>query len=645
MRKLYFLTLLLFFATFSGVAQTEDDVYFAANLKRQFPDERYGASELLEEYRFDRGTGLDNMPVVTVTGKTSATFVALRDGAGFPYYQYYNGFVSLKNFDYYYRNRKEKFVKASIKAIDKPITEDGIFLDDNRIKYYPVYLREFGEAARFEFTELYSDSKYFTRLFFHQPFAIKEHKIKLVLPTWLELDIKELNFEGFKVTKLTGTENGQKVLTYTLQNILPIPGEPHAAGWAFQWPHLVITVKSWEADGKRNTGFGSMDDLYVWYKKLYDKCENKPEDLKPTVDKIIAGKTTPEAKARELYYWVQDNIRYIAFEDGYAGFIPTTAQDVLKNKYGDCKGMANLLTEMLKLAGLNAHYALVGTRSIPYNHHTINAMCVDNHAITCLYLQGKPILLDATEKYGVFGEIAYRISGKTALVEKGEKYEIIDIPAPEVEKHKTHTIAKFNLKDKNLTGTITQTLTGEMRTQFNQMFYDIPTNRKEDFLKAYMKFGNDNLEVTSVKMTTQGNRETPIVLTANVDFNNQVTQIDGEWFAALDFFPNWLKNYIPDPKRKRYIDLDMIGTYEDEITLSLPAGYKINDLPANFQNKQEGFDFSGSYADNKQNVVLKKKLVFLEPIVVNAQFEKWKAFLLELKKFNNSLISANKATP
>jgi hypothetical protein len=645
MRKSNLLIFILFLVPYALLAQTEDDVYFAANLKKQFPDERYGASELFKEYRFDKGTGLDNLPVVTVTGKTLATFVALRDGAGFPYYQYYNGFVSLKNFDYFYRNRKEKFIKASIKSIDKPITEDGIFLDDNRIKYYPVYLREFGEAARFEFTELYSDSKYFTRLFFHQPFAIKDHKIKLVVPTWLELDIKEMNFEGFKVTKLAGTENGQKVITYSMQNVVPLQSEPHAAGWAYQWPHLVITVKRWEDNGKWNTGFGSMDDLYVWYKKLYDKCDNKPAELKPTVDKIIAGKTTPEAKARELYYWVQDNIRYIAFEDGYAGFIPTTAQEVLKNKYGDCKGMANLLTEMLKLAGLNAHYALVGTRHIPYNHHTINAMCVDNHAITCLYLQGKPILLDATEKYGVFGETAYRISGKTALVEKGETYEIVDIPAPEVEKHKTNTVAKFTLKDKNLSGTITQTLTGEMRTQFNQMFYGIPTNRKEDFLKEYLKFGNDNLEVTSVKMTQQGNRETPVVLTAEVDFNNQVTQIEGEWFAALDFFPDWLKNYIPDPKRKQFIDLAMIGTYEDEITLVLPKGYKINDLPANFQNKQKGFDFSGSYVDNKQSVVLKKKLVFEEPILVNAQFEKWKAFLLELKKFNNSLISAQTTTP
>ena len=44
----------------------------------------------------------------------------------------------------------------------------------------------------------------------------------------------------------------------------------------------------------------------------------------------------------------RDKVRYIAYEDGYSGYIPTSAQTVLANKYGDCKGMANPLTEMLK---------------------------------------------------------------------------------------------------------------------------------------------------------------------------------------------------------------------------------------------------------------------------------------------------------
>ena len=46
-------------------------------------------------------------------------------------------------------------------------------------------------------------------------------------------------------------------------------------------------------------------------------------------------------------------VRYIAYEDGIAGFKPDKAQEVLRKKYGDCEGMGNLMTEMLKSIGLD----------------------------------------------------------------------------------------------------------------------------------------------------------------------------------------------------------------------------------------------------------------------------------------------------
>lgn len=83
-------------------------------------------------------------------------------------------------------------------------------------------------------------------------------------------------------------------------------------------------------------------------------CNNEPEKLRPALAKIIANNTNDVDKIKAIYYWVQDKIRYIAYEDGYSGYIPASAQEVLANKYGDCKGMANLLTELLKLAGYDA---------------------------------------------------------------------------------------------------------------------------------------------------------------------------------------------------------------------------------------------------------------------------------------------------
>jgi hypothetical protein len=59
--------------------------------------------------------------------------------------------------------------------------------------------------------------------------------------------------------------------------------------------------------------------------------------------------------------------------------------------------MANLMTEMLKLAGLEAYMTWIGTRHIPYDY-TLPSLAVDNHCISTVILGGKEYYLDGTEK-------------------------------------------------------------------------------------------------------------------------------------------------------------------------------------------------------------------------------------------------------
>ena len=49
------------------------------------------------------------------------------------------------------------------------------------------------------------------------------------------------------------------------------------------------------------------------------------------VKELTATAKTDEEKIKNIYYWVQDNIRYIAFEDGIAGFKPDDSQNVFQN--------------------------------------------------------------------------------------------------------------------------------------------------------------------------------------------------------------------------------------------------------------------------------------------------------------------------
>jgi len=632
------LTAALFISAHS-LCQTDDDFYAAGDMRRKFTDDNYAASEVFEEYRFDKSKGLDGLPVATVEGNTRTVFVALKDLAYFQFYQFYNKFVSLKNFNFYYRNSKEQFKKASIKPMDKAATDDGIFLDDNRVKFYNVRLNEFGEAVKFEFNELYADSKYFTRLFFNAPYPIKDHQIRLVVPQWMDIEIKELNFEGYKIQKQKTTEGKNNVYTYSLQYAAPFKGEPNAVGIAYTFPHIIVSVKSWTDGTLANKGFQNVDDIYNWYNYLYKKCQNNPDQLKPVVTQVTAGKTTPEEKAKAIYYWVQDNIRYIAFEEGYAGFIPETAQDVLKNKYSDCKGMANLMTEMLKLAGLDAHLTWIGTRHIPYLHGEVNALCIDNHCISTLYIKGKPYFLDGTEKYIPFGENAYRIQGKTALIEKGTAHDLLTVPLADKAASKQVTKATLSLSGSTLKGKVKVTMTGEERTGFHQYYQTIPSDRQKEFIKDFLSLGNDNLDVKNAVAGNLKNREIPVVLDGDIDLSNQVTTVGKELFASIDFFPKTLKNFTPKPDRQNDYDFSSVYTFEDEIELSIPANMKFVDIPDPFKMETPDFSFTGAYAVTANKIVLKKTLSIPTGRIRKKDFAAWSDFLTKLRSFNRNLVS------
>jgi len=643
MRKLLVLLLAMTLPFFSR-SQSEDDVSEANRLKKLFPDDRVAAVLLEEVYTFDKAKGTDNLPVVSATKNTSINFISMRERAGIQYFDFYNSFSKINSFKQLERVRGAFGIKKNYNvgyAIDKSITSNEIFSDDSRVKYFNIGFSGYGDVARVETEKKFFDSKYLTSIFFHSYFPVKERVIKVIVPDWMKAELREFNFEGYKVRKQKQPEKGGTAYIFTLTNLPAIKNESRAIGRAFQWPHVVLIVNSFTNDGKEEKGFKDVSDLYRWYNYLYKKCDNKPEEFKSKVTELVAGKKTDIEKVKSIFYWVQDNIRYIAFEDGLAGFVPTAAQDVYKTKYGDCKGMANLLTEMLKLAGLEAYLTWIGTRHIPYNY-TLPSLSVDNHCISTVVLDGKEYFLDGTEKYIPFGDYAWRIQGKEALIGKGDKYDVKTVPLADKEKNKIHTKTSFELKDNILKGHVTVTMTGEERTGFLQYYHDVPRDKQKEMVQNMLRFGNRNLVVNNIKTSDLNNREIPVVLEGDIDLSNYVIAEDKEVYAGIDFFAEDLNNIIPDKDRQHDYVLHSAYISIDETELTLPAGYKVVSVPDSINVQNTDYGVQALYSVKGNKVTFKKSISFNTGRIRKDDFENWKTFAKKLKDFNSSLIAIQK---
>jgi Transglutaminase-like superfamily len=588
-------------------------------------------------FTFDKGKNALNDKVVVVEEEAVKEFMSIKKFAGLAYAEYYNRFIQIKSFTRSARY-SSKFITVSNRPADRSVTNDGLFFDDARVQFHGMRFTQKGTVNRISVKKEYSDSKYLTRLFFRESYPVKEKTFEFKVPEWLSVDFKPVNFDGLKVEKSVVPKNGYTIHTFTMRDMSGVKSERKSIGISYTEPHIIIQVKSFEVKGEAIKGFDKVDDVYKWNYRLYEMAGNETSSLKSVLSKITQGKTTDADKIKAIYYWVQDNIRYIAYEDGYSGYIPAPVQDVLSKKYGDCKGMANLLTELLVMAGYDARFTWIGTRDLPYPQST-PALCVNNHAITTLYFGGKEYFLDATESYATFGENAYRIQGKEAMIANKDKFEIKQVPLTTGEEHKIQTKADFILNGNDLSGKVKVSFTGNERTDFHQAYQELPVTQQQEFLTSILEFGNSNIVSKTTKVSDLKNRELPVVIEGDASLTNNVSQIEGDFYINIDFFPTTLQGYLPDEKRTRGYDLNWVTFFEDELSVSIPAGKKFNDVPPRLELNSDAWSFTGEYIISGNKITLRKKLLIKKSIVLKKDFAEWSKFLTAVKSFSQNYIT------
>ncbi len=147
--------------------------------------------------------------------------------------------------------------------------------------------------------------------------------------------------------------------------------------------------------------------------------------------RLVEGVDNQARKIEILSSYVQNEIHYEAIEFGRRAYIPKTARETMRDRYGDCKDHAVLLYTMLEAVGIDASLALVNLQQkvVPELPNTDQF----NHVIVTVPIQGGRIFIDATDKDMRLGQLAPRsMAGNRALI-LGDTSELVEIPEYESE--------------------------------------------------------------------------------------------------------------------------------------------------------------------------------------------------------------------
>ena len=177
---------------------------------------------------------------------------------------------------------------------------------------------------------------------------------------------------------------------------------------------------------KENSGIDLLDfapGLFISSAKDYAELARiNWQDYKPAIvptdtisrlaQDLTKGLQSPTDKARAIYHWVNRHIRYSENTLGRGGWAPKTADAVLKDKYGDCKGMTVLMVSLLAAVGIDSTPALISTDDI-YQVPSVPVLYFD-HVIT--YIPSLDLFLDATAKQTPFAVLDKQNQGKPTLL-------------------------------------------------------------------------------------------------------------------------------------------------------------------------------------------------------------------------------------
>jgi hypothetical protein len=514
---------------------------------------------------------------------------------------------------------------------------DGIFYSDAHVCYFQLPLLKKGSTSEVIFKKTTLDPHYFTSIYFMDEQMIQDQEIKIIVPSWMKLEIKEYNFKQFNVKKSVGPDGDETVYTYTMNNIPAMNNEHSAPGPSYFTPHILVLCKSAELKDEKYVYFNTVKEQYDWYKNLVSQIGNDEKLVKEKTEELVKGATTDEEKVKKVYQWVQDNIRYIAFENGIAGFKPEKAQEVLRKKYGDCKGMANLLTVMLRSINLDARRCWIGTRHIAYDYST-PSLSVDNHMICAWMNKGKPVYLDATEKYIGYGEIAERIQGRQTLIENGSQYLLEKVPVATYLQNTATESRKFAIEGNNLKGHVTQIWKGENKEWMLSGLNDIKMDKQENALKQFLAEGKQNFEISNLKIDNLSNYNADLKVEYDVLWKDVLTAFDKDTYLDADNRRN-LENFkIDTAKRKLPYWFSFKNNLVFETEIAIPAGKSVSTLPEKLSIKQPGYSFSASYNNIAGKVLYKNEIILNNSELKPENFSQWNKDIEQLTNFYNQQI-------
>ncbi|WP_299762398.1 transglutaminase domain-containing protein [uncultured Dokdonia sp.] len=511
------------------------------------------------------------------------------------------------------------------------------FYDDTKSVNFLYPKLQQGAIKKLNYTTSITNPRFLSPVYFGNVYPLVKQKVEIVVDKDINLRFKKFNMEGVDVRFRESEKRGRKIYTWELENQDAYDLESNGPSPKTILPHIIPIISSYEDKNEEVPVLNGVKDLYNWYYSLIKDInqEELDDELVAITNDLIASKTSEIDKVKAIYYWVQENIKYIDFEYALGGFIPRDANAVFQKKFGDCKDNSSILKEMFKIANIKGNLTWLGTRSIPYSYEDVPTPAADNHMILTYENEGETYFLDATGRYLPLEIPSSFIQGKEALIENGEgDYKIVKVPIVPADQNLYSDVVNIKLDGNSIKGNGTLTLTGYQKSNtFNYIENRDTQEKLLEYYNSFLRKGSNRFLVENFEEKNKYSYEKPFEVEYNFTIKDYAQSLNDEIFINLNLYKTSINAYKIKEDRKTNIEFKYRS--EDSITVvfEIPEGKEVTYLPEDVSVDNDFMSASISYKKEGTQIIYthayKTKKLILEK-------DTHEAFRKSLKKINKA---------
>ena len=428
--------------------------------------------------------------------------------------------------------------------------------------------------------------------------AVEKSSYILQLPQ--DVTFRYLKSAGLKTDSVLA---GNK-LTYTwkCENIPSFEYEPMSTGLQNITPWVMASPDKFEYDNSK----GSVDNwknLGLWVYQLSADVQTLPESTKATIKTLVAAAKTDKEKIAILYRYLQSNTRYVNISLGIGGFKPIAAQKVANVNYGDCKALSNYMKTLLAEAGIKSNLVVLGA-DMPSLKKDFSSFGQANHMILCIPSNTDTTWLECTSQYKPVGFLGSSTANKTVLLITEAGGQLVKTPVYRPEDNYQNRVTSVLLSEEGNAEIKINTLFGSAQYDDNlNMMLIEPTDQRKSLMN---RMDVPNMEILSATFTQPDKGKPELEEHLLLKSSQMMSQGGDKLFLTLNLLNR--KESVPRKVENRKTSFALPYGFKDmdEISYTLPKGYKVEFVPKDILLESE----FGKYTANitvKDNTIIYKR--------------------------------------